>query len=399
MNLIRPIFPIGKSLYPLLVAIFLFLPSKGTAADFSGDFSLAAGERYNDNLFLGKNERQGDFVTLIAPSLDLALSSKTITARLSYSPHFSFYSSQNQLNDTEHRLSANLDVKPSQLFNFNIKDEYIRSNETNEQITFPGVGPIRRLVLLQSNVASADASYSPVRRIELGLSGSFFYSQLDTTPQLDTHVSTLSGSIKYLSRPTTSYFISAGTSHFGFDREPAANSQSYQVGINHKFTPTLISELSGGVEFTETEGGFSHTDFTGRFALIKQTPRGNYSIILGRSSQAAIESQETVTDTSLKLLASHELTKRLTLSADGLLNRYQSFNGPALKQTALAAITNLEYKLNPLTKIAVSYDFIYFKDDINSSNNYHDNIVTVSFVFTYSAKKSKTAPAPQPPAL
>src|SRR3990170_7274096 len=94
-----------------VVFLFLFLlilSVKTTLAfEYTIEPSLSLSEEYNDNIFLDHTDRVDDFITYISPAIDLSVRSSTSELKIGYSPTFSFYKSNNDLNETAHRFSLN----------------------------------------------------------------------------------------------------------------------------------------------------------------------------------------------------------------------------------------------------------------------------------------------------
>lgn len=378
----------GKAIYPLLLGIFLFLlfPGKALSAGFTGDISLLTGGQYNDNIFLTKTGRVGDFITLVEPSLSLFLDSRPLTAKVSYSPKLSFYSSHSELNETGQGVSVEVNTRPAQKLSLVARDDFLRSNMIAEQILVPGIGPIRERSLLKNNLASISATISRIGRFEFVLTGSQLNSHIESSHSpSDLQTSTVAGSARYVASSRTDFFLTADSGWYGFENAPAARSQSYVAGVTHQITATMSSTLSGGVVFTE-QGEITHNGFTGQLRITKRTERGSLSAVLSESVLAGVEDSEPLRARSASLVLSRNLSSPLTMNITGSASRYTSLDGAVVRQTVLSAATSLHYRLTSLFSVEVSYDFIDFKDDANSSNDFYNNIATVSFVVSYSKK-------------
>lgn len=384
-----------KGLCLFWLALFLISGGQAWGMDLNWDGSLSLRESYEDNVFLTKTGRKGDFITYIVPSISLSLDSKALSSRIRYSPAFSFYSNHEELNETTHRVFAVLDAKPAEKLRLTLNESFERSNEIRDQITVPGIGPIRERRILQSNFLTTDLTYSPTQRIDLILGGSFLDSKLEnTTPPSSSQTLGATLSAKYIYNLRTSYFLTFGATRYDFENAPDADSKFISVGIKHALSPTLKGALSGGPILIHRQGSDDHLDFTALLEVEKRTQRGTYLLRLEQDFIAGLQDREPLRNRGAALSASWLLNKSLAWTTQGSMSMYHSLDGPRVDETMLIAGTGLDYTLKSWVRLLVSYVFIKFNDNVDGANDYYDQIASAAIVLSYSRKIPKPGGPP-----
>jgi len=86
--------------FSLVMAAVFGVPSL-SFADFTITPSITVNEKYNDNLFLTRTDREDDFITRISPAITLEYRPSTyFDMSLDYGFNFRFYADHNELDDT-----------------------------------------------------------------------------------------------------------------------------------------------------------------------------------------------------------------------------------------------------------------------------------------------------------
>src|SRR5258708_15585047 len=114
------------------IVLCLLIPAESWAA-FATQFSMTAGEEYNDNIFFSKS-REHDFITFFTPTLTLLYAPEgqvapTLTAN--FSPSYQIYARNSDLNNFDN-ISANAGYtyQYSPRLNFNLSDSFQRLGST-----------------------------------------------------------------------------------------------------------------------------------------------------------------------------------------------------------------------------------------------------------------------------
>ena len=125
-----------------LVMTVVLAVSSISFAEFSITPSITIREKYNDNVFLTRTDREDDFITTFSPAVTLEYKpSSYFDMSLDYGFHFRFYADHNELNDTSLRETQFADltaqVRPLDRVFIDITDIYQRVRVDVREKTAP----------------------------------------------------------------------------------------------------------------------------------------------------------------------------------------------------------------------------------------------------------------------
>jgi len=381
-----------------VVFLFLFLlilSVKTTLAfEYTIEPSLSLSEEYNDNIFLDHTDRVDDFITYISPAIDLSVRSSTSELKIGYSPTFSFYKSNNDLNETAHRFSLNGNFTLSNRLKFTIMDTFIKSSEISDIRDIPNVGPVRRRAGLQYHAPNVSMSYRLTENLSYILGVSYFdYDYKETGFN---EVKTYSGNmgLNYNLSKITTLSVNARYARYDFRPTSDATQQDYLLGVKHRFTPTLTVGITGGTTITKIQDtGESSTDLSVGIDLTKIfEKKGEGALSCRQTVVTDIDTGEPVRERRAKFSLLKPITEKWTVSLSASYGNYKSIvtNNKNTDEAQFKA--GLTYNFTPLAKLrpmlTLSYSYFDSNDKINDRNDYYNNIILFTLKLGYSTEET-----------
>jgi len=283
MGCIRNSLRTWVELVGLVVVIGLFIPVESWGA-FASQFSLGAGEEYNDNIFFTKN-KEHDFITIFAPAFSFLYAPSgevEPTGRLRITPVGQIYGRHSELNN----FGDNFSIDGGYLYRYSPRLTFTFSDTANRQgvtrtegfvggfavPTLPttGIDPFASHPQDLKDVISAGNQFSNW----VSLQGSFLYR-----PDVSFTGGYSNSFVSFIGRGETDVFHTVGLRgvynwrqdhnlHAGYFLS-IANSRNGDNGIIHNFdlgddyfgnyrlqlTPTLSLSASTGVSFNAGNSG------------------------------------------------------------------------------------------------------------------------------------------------
>jgi hypothetical protein len=382
-----------------VVFLFLFLlilSVKTTLAfEYTIEPSLSLSEEYNDNIFLDHTDRVDDFITYISPAIDFSVFSATSELKIGYAPTFSFYKSNNDLNETAHRFSLNGNFTLSNRLKFSIIDTFVRSSELSDIRTIETIGPIHERITLQYNTLSGNFSYQLRENLSYILGVSYQNTDYkEGGPDLS-EVKTYSGNmgLNYKRSERTTFLVNAQYTKYDYRPESDATQQDYTLGVTYRFTPTFTSLIKGGitvVEIEETDG--SDTLFNGGIDLTKTFERGEALLSLRQSAIGGTEGKP-LRYRSAIVRVSKTFIEKWSVSLHASYSNYKSIgtNNENIDEALFKA--GLTYNFTPWAKLrpilTLSYGYFDSNDKINDRNDYYNNIILFTLKLGYSTQETR----------
>ena len=96
--------------------------------------SISVNETYDDNIFLTKDNKTDDFITVVSPSIALALVREHTNLQLNYVPSIVRYADRDDLNTTRHAANLLFGQDLSQHLRFDLSDSFLRSEDPLEDL-------------------------------------------------------------------------------------------------------------------------------------------------------------------------------------------------------------------------------------------------------------------------
>ncbi|NTV42510.1 MAG: outer membrane beta-barrel protein, partial [Syntrophobacteraceae bacterium] len=93
---------------------------------------ITVNETYDDNIFLTKNNKVSDYITVVTPSVALGLVREHTNLQVRYAPSFYRYADRDDQNNTSHSAGLVFGQDMVQGLRFNLTDTYLQSNDPLE---------------------------------------------------------------------------------------------------------------------------------------------------------------------------------------------------------------------------------------------------------------------------
>jgi hypothetical protein len=377
-----------------LFFVFLFFSAKMVLAyEYTPELSLSLSEEYNDNIFLVHTDRVDDFITYITPGIGLSIRSVNSELRLAYSPTFSYYKSNGDLNETAHSFMANGNFSLSNKLSLTLMDNFVKSSEISDIRAISNVGPITARRELTYNTVSGNISYKLRENLTYRLGASYFFANFKE-PGV-TEVKAYSGNmgLDYRSSERTTLSANAIYTKYDFRPDSDATEQDYLLGITYRLTQTFTIGVDGGVVVTKIEDtGESDTGFIGGVNLTKKFEKGEAALSYRQSVIAGAQTGVPTRDQTVSLSLTKTLTNKWTGSLSASYSNYKSIETNDVDTDETLFTAGLTYNFTPLAnlrpKLTLSYSYADSDDKITNTRDYYNNIVFLTLSLGY-GKTSK----------
>lgn len=143
---------------------------------------LNVSQSYEDNIDLEKTNTKSDYIIVVSPGIKLLGSTKNSRLKLDYSPGFSYYAKYNEYNTVRHRADLDYFYRWNQKFQFNLRDQYHRTEDVFELPQDDLVQGIRirngrNTVDTNEAVASLDYRFGPEDKFTVGYRHRLLWNQ------------------------------------------------------------------------------------------------------------------------------------------------------------------------------------------------------------------------------
>ena len=373
-------------------SVFLFFSAKmASAYEYTPELSLSLSEEYNDNIYLSHTDRIDDFITYIKPGIGLSIKSVTSELKLSYSPTFSYYKSNEDLNETSHSFMANGNFTLSNRLSLTLMDNFVKSSEISDIIAIPDVGPITKRSELTYNIVSGNISYRLSENLTYRLGAFYFYT--DYKEPGFTEVKAYSGNMGLDYRLSENTTLSANAAYTKYDYRPEsdATEQAYTLGVSYKLTPTFTIGLTGGATITKIEDtGKSDTGFIGGVTLTKKFEKGQAVLSYMQSVIAGTQTGVPTRDQTVSLSLARTLTNKWAASLSASYSKYKSIETNDVDTDDTLFTAGLTYNFTPWgnlkPNLTLSYSYLNSDDKITNTGDYYNNIVFLTLSLSYSRR-------------
>jgi hypothetical protein len=119
----------------ILLLISFSFPTPVRAEDFWSKFHpyITITEEYNDNIFLTKENKTGDFITTVYPGIQFSHSSEGMGIDFNYMLGLNYYSQNSNLNYTSHNGMLNAWYRFDPRWTFRLREYLLQSDEPREK--------------------------------------------------------------------------------------------------------------------------------------------------------------------------------------------------------------------------------------------------------------------------
>ena len=287
--------------------------------------SISVNETYDDNIYLSKNNKVDDFITVVSPGIALALVREHTNLQLSYMAGIVRYADQDQNDTTRHSANLSFGQDLTQRLRFNLTDTYLKSEDPladpqnvqglrktrNEYWTNAAQASLNYIFGAENQV-NVGYSYDYIENDEVSLDDSevqnpYFsltywfdvkngtelrygytdaqFSREDSLLAAPDYTAHAPG-IRYMRRFSPKSTAYVGYNYSAYDYEPRRLLEDFvvhdgAVGLEHSFSPEYTVAASAGYfirvnEITDNQDGPTFTaSVTRRFARGSITAGGN----------------------------------------------------------------------------------------------------------------------------
>ena len=385
----------------IAIAVFALWFCQASAAEATGLFpelSLSLSAEYNNNIFLSHADKKSDFVTYVNPAVALALRPANSELRLGYSPSFNIYKSHDELNNTSHSAFIRGSFTLSDKMSVTIGDTFVRSEEVRDLASVASLGPIRARVKSTVNDLSGSMSYRLKPNLVYRLGGS--YSDVSFSESGFRENKTYGGStgLTYIKSERSTFTLDARYTLFDYKSGNDAQSQNYLLGVVYRVTPTLTVGLNGGAVITEIEGAETQeTGFAGGVNITKTLERGSLTLSFTQDVVSGFEEGNPQTSQAVTLNLTRPLSPLWTLSLAPSYSKFKAVKNSDIDTEVINVSSSLAYNFRSWGSLVFAYNFMKFNDTKDSSRDYDDHRVTLTFRLHYERKQPEQQQEPLPP--
>lgn len=335
----------------------LLISSLGYGVSIAGTVtvkpSVRIEESYDSNATLGSNSDKGDFLTSVAPRIDMFNERKGLVLNGSYSLSSKYYSRESGLNYISHfgQVGAKMDISGS--YSVSISDSVTYTRDSREAdatgIQLPLSG------ILTNNISLAlNHKWSPLTTVTVRGSDSF--SKYDESSFIDSRTDTagvdLSRQLTSMTSANVSYTFT--NSHFERSGGNDVQSHSFQLGASNNFFSDLSLNLSGGVVYSGEIG--DKYDWTAQAGLSKRFQMSSVTASYSRgvSAPSGLTDEITISDRGA-LAWSQTLSKTLGMVLSGSYSESHSEPTSLLWMKSYTASISTDWRPNPWLSFGAGY--------------------------------------------
>lgn len=302
--------------------------------------SLSLGERYDDNVFETRTDKQDDFITVLSPGIRVQYLPTAPTLGtlfdFDYRADVEFFAEHSSQNNVAHRLSLTLVSPLAQSLDVRVRDLFVLTEDPldrDERLGDPtGSRPVsrQRRERTISNEAEGRADIRLGGRTSLGVELGNLIDDVEVPEELDEFRYTVGADLGYTfnvarrSRVFVAYkatfesFRDNGIVPLGIS-DAAFQVHAIGTGVRHELTPTLAVDAGLGYSFTTSDAPQKdgHDGVIGNVQVTKTFNKGQASLGYARRFSAEGDTGDVVIDDTVSARASINLTGKLTARLDG----------------------------------------------------------------------------------
>jgi hypothetical protein len=367
--------------------------------------SLSLGERYDDNIFADRTNKQDDFITVLTPGIRVQYlpTAPTLGTQFDfdYRAAIEFFADHSSQNNVDHRLSLTLVSPLAPSLDVRLRD-LLRITEDplerDERLSDPtGLRPAsqQRRKRTIRNEAEGRADIRLGGRTLLGVLFGNLIDDVDIPDEFDEFRYTVGiepGYTVNVARNSQVFVAYQATFESFRDngRVPSGNADAaFQVhtigpGVRHELTPTLAVEATLGYAFTTSDAPEKdgHDSVNATLKLTKTFNTGQASLGYVRGFIAGGSTGDVVIEDTISARASIDLTGKLTARLDGNVSW---FNFQSMTSTSnngdrrfLSIRPGLTYQILRPWGVLVTYIYDYIDYTNSTTTDLSDHRVLLS---------------------
>ncbi len=300
--------------------------------------SLRVSITWDDNIEDEPIDQKEDFFLTINPRMGMTGRGERSTLTLDGSVAGEVYREFEEFNEISSvTFNGNLDYNPSAVTRFRLPATFIftPSAETaRETITVggedgvPATAQITRRADRYIIIVGPSTRYTFSERLSSTIFGRYRTTQYteDLADLEDYVVYTLGGSMNYALTRKTTGGINASYETFDFERENDSDVYSSSLSLRYLYNRNVTLSASGGASYISTENQDSELEMVGSARCSLNFERTRYFLSVQRSVDAS-DFGNTVTRDSARGGLDADLSRRLEMSLNGRISRYESSDG------------------------------------------------------------------------
>ena len=362
-----------------LLAVLLCGAAICSALDYNVDLSLSAAEKYDDNIFLARSKRVGDFITVITPGIGLSTKNEKADVIIKYAPSFLFYAAHDEKNSITHQASGQGMLRLSERLNLSLSDTFIQTRETMYIRDLEGGPVVRGQETILNNTAKGGLDYRLSDQIIIQPSVSYTYTANSGYSLSDASIYSGTLGASYLLTDRTTLRANATYTRYNYVISSDATGQEYTLGLIHKFTPTFSVDLYGGVVITQIDRpAWSDTGFSGGISFLKAFETGSAILSYKQGVTPGMQSMSPLPSRVVSLRYSMPLTDSLGAELSAQYGFYKSVGSIAdMNRRDAGGTAALSYKLTTWATAMLSYSYVNSDDRMHSVGGYYNHVVMV----------------------
>ncbi len=282
---------------------------------------ITVAETYDDNIFLTKNNKVSDYITVVTPSVALGLVREHTNLQVRYAPSFNRYADRDDQNNTSHSAGLVFGQDLVQGLRFNLTGTYLQSNDPLEDPqNVQGLRQTRSEYWTNTTDANLSYIFGAENRVNVGYRHNYYkndqitlddskiqnpYANLtywfdvqnggevtygytdaeytrDDNLLAESDYTSNSAGIRYLRRftPNSTGYVGYNYTTYDYERILPQDFDVHNglVGVDHSFSPEYSVSASLGYfirvkEITDNEDGPTYTA-----SLTRNFARGNITV-------------------------------------------------------------------------------------------------------------------------
>jgi opacity protein-like surface antigen len=370
--------------------------------------SLSIGERYDDNIFETRTDKQDDFITVLSPGIraQYLTPAPTIGTQfdLDYRADVQFFADHSSQNDVAHRLSLilasplapSLDVRLRDLF-LVTEDPFGREERLSDPTGLRPASSQRRAQTIR-NEAEAKVDVRLGGRLSLGVLGGSLVEDVDVPEELDEFRYTVGTELGYAvnvardSRVFVAYQVTFESFRTNGSVPPGSSDASFRVhtistGVRHELTPTLAANAAVGYSFTNSDASQKddHNTVIANVKLTKTYSTGQAFLSYDRRFTSGEGEGGVVRSDTVSGSASVNLTGKLTATLDSNVSWFNFLEvtpgTPDEDQRFFSVRPSLTYQILRPWRVSVGYAYEHtnFADDATANRSDHRLLLGTQF--------------------
>lgn len=385
--------------------------SMAAAAEFRVQPFVAVSEEYNDNILETADNRLGDYITHLAPGLNLTCTAPVLTGDLNYQLDQRLYARKHHGDETLHTIAAKgLFSSPERMIFLEVSDDYRRvsldsTRDTSRESLLINqadrnsatVSPYVVLQVAPKTSLKGGYRYSDTRYFDnygidkiahsaffeasRGLEDRFslnagysFTRETSDTGTMDQHQ--VYGGFRHEYGEKSFVFANGGYTWTGFDQGGNFGNLFWSAGLSHTFE-RLIARADTGVRYNEDPLRTSLRTSYANASLERPFDRGNLTLSASFSEYARTETDQLeARKYTATLQGRYELTSALAGRTALTAEKYEQ---PLMggHTNHLLSDSGLTWSVTSLTSVTLSYIYSAYSSPDISADNRHVNRASI----------------------